>query len=237
MHHQALTAEIIYAVLWLAEVRDDSTVVPAGSGVVVHHRGHEYLATAYHVAKVCDFDPLIRRMNEWQRSRWDLIVADEQRDLAVLRTTAPLAPLTPTYGDANTRYGSLGRAMGFPAFDNRSLENLNTFADIDGHPLPVTAVVSATVASNEGEFQYAGGYVNSGFSGGAIVFPTEDSGWTIVGVITERGAVLKEIGLDEQGHAKYIIEPTGIVKFVRMETVLQLIDSRSAARTAEAQTT
>ena len=232
MHHQALTAEIIYAVLWLGKVRDDSTAVPVGSGVVVHHRGNEYLATACHVAKECDFNPLIRRMNEWKRIQWDLVVADEHRDVAVLKSAASLTPLTPAYGDANTRYGSLGRAMGFPTLDNRYLETVSEFGDIDGHPLPITAVVSATMAPRDGDFQFAGGYVNSGFSGGAIVFPTEDSSWTIVGVITERGAVLRPIGTAEKGRPLYTLEPTGVVKFVRMKTVLELIDRKRSVKSA-----
>ena len=237
MHHQALPAEIIHAVQWLGKVRDDRTDGPVGSGVVVHHRGNEYLATACHVAEACDFNPLIRRMNEWQRHGWGLIAADERLDLAVLKTDASLAPLIPTYGDANTSYGSLGRAMGFPRLDNRYPEDVSQFADVDGHPLPITAVVSATKASKDGDFQYAGGYVNDGFSGGAIVFPTEDSSWTIVGVISERGSVFKEIETVEKGRYIYTIEPTGVVKFVRMKTVLELIDRECSGSSAEAQIT
>lgn len=224
MHHQALTSEIIFAVLWLGKASDDNTGVPVGSGVVVHHRGNEYLATAYHVSEACSFNPLIRHSNRWHRIKWNLVLADETRDLTVFKTVDRLANITPKYGVANTVYGSLGRALGFPAFDNQLLNHVNDFGEMDGHPLPITAVVSATVAIGTGDFDYAGGYVNSGFSGGAIVFPTTDSSWTIAGIIIERGAVIKEIGQDKQGQPLFIVEPTGIVKFVRMSTVLELID-------------
>ena len=79
---------------------------------------------------------------------------------------------------------------------------------------------------------YTGGYVNSGFSGGAIVYSTtgkQKHRWSIAGIITKRGGVPKRTGIDEDGKRVVIMEPTGMVKFTRMERVLELIDEATDA--------
>ena len=234
MEIQAITTEVIYAVLWLACRTGEGLGRPIGSGVVIHHKGHEYLATALHVAEPCAFNPLVRRNGKWRTTAWERVVTDEATDIAVLRTSeehVQLSSLTPSYGaGVGTLYGSIGRALGFPALSaevtgpemaERMIQELD-----DGHPLPVPVVVTASFAFNR-DTLYTGGYVNSGFSGGAIVYPTDvkqKHRWSIVGIVTERGGVPKRTGIAEDGKHVVIMEPTGMVKFTRMESVLELID-------------
>ena len=234
MEIQAITAEVIYAVLWLGCQTGEGLGRPIGSGVVIHHEGHEYLATALHVAVPCAFNPLVRRNGKWRTITWERVVTDEALDIAVLRTSqehVQLSSLTPSYGaKAGTSYGSIGRALGFPALSAEFIEPgmaERMIQELDGgHPIPVPVVVTVSFVFNR-DTMYTGGYVNSGFSGGAIVYPTagkQKHRWSIAGIITERGGVLKSTGIDEGGKHVVIMEPTGMVKFTRMESVLALID-------------
>lgn len=231
MHLHAITSEFICAVLWLGCMNNSNEVIPLGSGVVIHYRGNEYLATAHHVAEPCKFNPFVRRKGKWRSIAWQVLIADEDLDIAVLKTQAKLSNLTPVYGSAHTVYGSIGQAMGFPTLDTRLAGSTAMIHEMDGHPLPITVVVSASIVL-EGAFQYAGGYVNSGFSGGAVVYPTNAKGkygWSIVGIITERGGVWKQTGFDKESNKPvFVSEPTGMVKFVRMKTVFELIDNATA---------
>ena len=159
MSQPAPTNEFLISVLWLGLPRPDGNVVPAGSGVVVHHHGGEYLATASHVAKDCSFQPFVRRHGQWGQAQWETIGTNEDADIAVLRTsTANLSHLTPQYGFAHTVLGAIGRALGFPALSNPT--EISHVAEIEGMPIPLTTLVSTYLrldASAESSVQYMGG--------------------------------------------------------------------------------
>ena len=181
------------AVLWLGRALRDGVGVPVGSGVVVHHQDGEYLATALHVAEACGFQPLVRQNSEWRRCQWETVGTDREADVAVLKTsTAGLSPLAPQYGLAGVTFGAVGRAMGFPAVSD--LQEVSHVVEFDGRPVPLTVLVSSYLrpGANAPKTHYTGGYVNAGFSGGAMILPTS-TGWTIAGIITHREGVRRRI--------------------------------------------
>lgn len=232
LDNTAPTAEYLLSVQWLASATSNGSAAPVGSGVVVHHQDKEYLATALHVANDCRFQPLIRRREEWCSAQWQTIGMDESADVAVLRTsTASLASLTPRYGLGNVTIGAVGRAMGFPAISDP--EAVSHISDIEGVPLPLTTLVSAYFSPGtdaNAEIHYAGGYVNAGFSGGAMLLPTAQ-GWTIGGIITHREGVLRtvyrrnsETGQLEKDNDLAISEPSGLIRFAGFKIVTDIIE-------------
>ena len=199
---------------------------------MLRHDGGEFLVTALHVAKGCGFQPRIRWAGEWREAKWETIATDEIADIAVLQSDLqpPIHPnLNPRYGRGEVMLGGVGRAMGFPAlFDEAEVSHIG---EMQGLPLAVSTVISAYWASNDDAkpgIEYLGGYINSGFSGGAIVLPTTNHGWTIAGVISERGAVKKSMFKrnEETGETFRIIygEPSGLIRFAGIEFVIELLD-------------
>lgn len=87
--------------------------------------------------------------------------------------------------------------------------------------------------SKEAGIHYLGGYVNAGFSGGAIIFPTQE-GWTVAGIITHREGVLKEYvlfrrnketgELETTGEVVISGEPSGIIRFADIQVALAIIE-------------
>ncbi len=216
----APTAEFIYSVFWLGCAIDDDYARPIGSGVAIQHDGQEYLATALHVAKDCNFNPLIRRQKQWMQAKWEIIATDELVDIAILKTnTGKLLRLVPKYGTANTVIGGIGRAMGFPAIFNSN--ELDLYAETpDGHPVPMAVLISTYYVPSDRDDRmtyYTGGYVNSGFSGGAMLFSTEKD-WTIAGVITTKGYTYKELSSNIN-----ILEPSGLIGYCDVSTIQKLI--------------
>lgn len=232
MTQGTLTSEVLLAVLWLGATTPDGSVVPAGSGVVVHHQGCEYLATACHVAEDCNFSPWVRKDNQWSEREWDIVGVDEQCDVAVLRTsTAKLSHLTPNYGFGNVLVGGVGRALGFPAIsDPRDMSHV---AQVGGAPIPLGVLVASYfIPPTEASVHYLGGYANSGFSGGAVVLPTIQGAWTIAGIITHREGVPKGTiyGKDAET-GRWVLrddlclqEPSGVIKFAGFGVVTNLIE-------------
>ncbi len=188
--------QIISVVRWLAKKTEDKTAspIPIGSGVVYSPNGENCLITANHVAVACDYKPQIRQHNSWQSFEWETVGYNEDKDIAVLQCrSADLLTSThksPKYGVETFIHGSLGRALGFPLVRDES--NL-MFSEIEGLPIAIPIPISAYSSSENKEMRsmhYVGGYVNVGFSGGAITFPTL-FGWVIAGIITDKAIVLQ----------------------------------------------
>ena len=226
----APTSEFIYATLWLGGLNSDGNVTPTGTGVVVHHREQEFLATALHVARQCNFQPLVRRNGFWGRCHWSIVGIDEEADIVVLEPhPANLSNSTPEYGRDGVTIGAVGRAMGFPALSDPG--ELDHIGELEGHPIPVTVLVSSYFSQLEGQnlrVHYLGGYVNAGFSGGPILLPS-DTGWRIAGIITHREAVVRSMYRrnEETGETERILygEPSGLIRFADIRVAIELIDN------------
>lgn len=235
MFGMPLTRQFIMAVFWLGRGQ-----MPVGSGVGILHNGREYLVTARHVAEPCNYNPTIRARNQWLDFKswpWKVVANDEHLDITVLQTDADLhISKAVQYGQDDTIYGTLGRALGFPTLHaHLSLtEQLQAYGEAGGgRPLPVNVLVTVNLGSGDKySVQYAGGYLNSGFSGGAILWPVHSQyteskkpGWTLAGIITERGHIYRRMGSDNQGQPVYLVEPSGMVRFTKIEAVFAMIDN------------
>lgn len=223
---QALTSEFIYAVLWLT----CPSLEVSGSGILIQHEGHEYLATAHHVATACHYSPLIRHNNKWVDVKWEVVSDDINRDITVLRTAIKLIPFPAKYGMGKTLYSGIGRAVGFPNVSAEIVmeEQAAIFGEMGGRPIPATVLVSTMLGDLQSspDAAYAGGFINSGFSGGAMVYPTNEQGkegWSIVGIITERGSIWRQYGQDSEGRQLIRNELSGMIRFVPIQRVLEMI--------------
>ncbi len=232
----APTSEFLLAVQWLGCATNSRSTAPAGSGVVVHFQSEEYLATALHVARDCQFQPLVRRTKQWASAQWETVGIDERADVAVLRTsTARLSQLTPRYGLGDVFVGAVGRAMGFPALTDPM--EVSHITEIEGVPVPLTTLVSAYVnpGAHAGKgIHYAGGYINAGFSGGAMLLPTSQ-GWTVGGIITHREGVSRKVyrrdpktDIFNEDNDLAINEPSGLIRFAGFDIVTDIIERNPA---------
>ena len=231
-NNTAPTSEYLSAILWLGTLSNKGSVVPAGSGIVVHLHNQEYLATALHVAKACGYQPWVRRKSQWGSAQWETVGINQEADVAVLRASdARLSPQTPKYGLAGVLLGGVGRAMGFPAITDP--EEISHVAEMNGRPLPLTTLVSAYLrpGTDAGSgIHYVGGYVNAGFSGGAMLLPTTE-GWTIGGVITHKEGVTRNIYRRNAATGRFtedrdlaFQEPSGLIRFAGFDVVTDLIE-------------
>ena len=222
------TADVLNRVMWLG-ARDSLGELPVGSGVVVHVRGIEYLMTAHHVATECSFQPLVQYDKRWNEHNWELIVKDKRNDLAVLKAKYVVLDsqaIPVLYGEPKGLvYGQLGYALGYPGLSDDDTKHVT---EANGRPIPVPALVIATFFAGSSEI-YSSGYINAGFSGGAVVFPVEDR-WTIAGMIVNYPAILKPV-LRKTGENRYEEEPglyyeghTGFVGYKRWSLVEQAIN-------------
>ena len=171
-----------------------------GTGVLLQYAGQEYMATALHVAESCDFNPLIGYGgDEWKPSTWKRIGTDEENDVAVLQRVgeedAKIVTREPVaiYGKGAVAIGASGIAVGFPG----TLEGINWMIPRETlRPVPISVLISLYLTSED--THYSGGYMNYGFSGGAIVvWDGRQSTSTIVGIITRKGQVRKKCRPDE----------------------------------------
>ena len=183
-----------------------------GTGVLLQYAGQEYMATALHVAESCDFNPLIEYGGEWRPSTWKLIGTDEENDAAVLQRVgvedARITTLEAMYGKGGSVFGAQAAALGFP--DTVDGINWKRFR-CSLRPLPMTVPVSLYFST--GETHYSGGYVNHGFSGGAIV-AWNGTQPTIVGIITKKTRVYRTDGF---------IEHAGLVGFADIAVVERIL--------------
>ena len=216
-----LTSEILVSIMWIACATGPGTV-NTGSGTIVKAGEKEFLVTAEHVINGCKEEPRVRFKGQWHQMGLELVLTDAEKDIAVMKAGTELSQLTPQYGMEGVSLGSLGRAIGFPnVHTHLSLEERASIFEMGGRaerPFPVATAVVAHLPLKGQTYTYAGGYVNSGYSGGAVVFPGEKEGgkrrWSVAGIITERGHVTKQQG---------IVEPSGMVKFVPINVVMELI--------------
>ena len=241
MMNVAPTLEFLLAVLWLGTdtiMNGSMRTVPMGSGVVVHHQNEEYLATALHVAEACNYQPLVRRNSGWIQARWEMVGRDEDADVAVLRTpNMKLSNLTPRYGLANALIGAMGRAMGFPVLSDP--EEISHITETEGYPIPLTVLISSYLrfpTDVDTGIHYTGGYVNAGFSGGAMLLPTS-SGWSIGGIITHKEGVRRNVQRRDATSNLFVeddelafTEPSGIIRFAGIGVATGIIDRTVAAR-------
>ena len=106
---------------------------------MVHHHNEEYLATALHVARVYNFQPLTRRSGAWQQARWETVATKDDADVATLETSSGKhSRLTPKCGLGHVLIGRIGRAMGFAAITD--VTEISHVAEIEGIPVPLTAL-------------------------------------------------------------------------------------------------
>ncbi len=237
---KAPTSEFICTVRWLAK-NDNGQAHPVGSGVVYSLNKANCLVTANHVAKSCDYDPLIRQEKSWKTAKWKLVGHDTKRDIAVLHClSAKLLPhtLNPIYGIESTFWGTLGLALGFPQIMN---EDSLIFSESKGLPIAIPVPIAANFSSGENAdmdgMHYVGGYINAGFSGGAIIFPTL-AGWTIAGIITRKASILRHVyqqgqGIDGASKDKnqIIQEHTGLTKFTEIRIAEDIIKNNLPQKT------
>ena len=233
----APTSEIICAVRWLAKQDPNKCTSPIGSGVVYTPNGENCMVTANHVAALCNYNPLVRQHNSWLPAEWELVGYDTKRDIAVLHClSANLLELTPRYGIESVIYATLGRALGFPAV--RTANNF-VFSEMDGLPLAIPVPVAAYFGFNANAemdgMHYVGGYINAGFSGGAIVFPTP-AGWTIAGIITEKASIVRptyrydqDIGDLSIDKNQVLQEHSGLTKYTNISIAEEIISRSNLA--------
>lgn len=234
----ALDGATINSVLWLGRLGKNGAVEGIGSGVSIRHREIPLLVTAKHVVGETESAPalVVRYNGKWNPVSMGVVAGDEEMDITVLNGESLLGDLPPIQkGTANTVHGTLGRALGFPMVcDSVSLEELaETIGEVNGRPIPIPAVVTSAIPAGTGKSQYASGYVNAGFSGGGVFYPVNAGNdgagsWSLVGIVTERGAIQKEVEVtvEEERYRTVQVEPTGLVKFAKVEAILNLIERK-----------
>lgn len=199
---------------------DIDPVEHIGSGVLIHHAGKEYVATALHVAEDCNFEPLIGTAFLWRPSTWETVGIDQANDVAVLERVGErdnnLTSSTLHYGFNRVTSGAMANAFGFPI-----TKPPIQWSIMGGTGRPVPMAVSVLTYPAMGDIQYCGGYLNYGFSGGAIVAWAETHP-TVIGIISEKG--LTESGSWQDEHA-------GLVRFAHIRVVERIIgDSTGLTR-------
>ena len=185
--------------------------------------------TAHHVAKECDFKPSVRYNKQWNEHDWELIVKDEPNDLVVLKPKDVILDdrrIPVLYGEIEGLvYGQVGYALGYPGLSDDDTKHVT---ETNGRPVPIPALVIATFFAGSSQINSAG-YMNAGFSGGAVVFPVEEK-WTIAGMIINYPAiprpVLRKTGEDryEEQPDLYYMDHTGFVGYQRWSVIEHAIN-------------
>lgn len=190
---------------------------PAGTGVILHYAGQEFVVTALHVAKQCDFNPLIDYKGDWTNSSWRTIgVSDDITDIAVLQrvgsSDSKIARLSARYGTTGTTFGAASVALGFPVAAPESVEWSRR--DDDQRPVPIGAPLTLYFAP--GDIQYSGGYLNHGFSGGPVVAWSGGNS-TITGIITRK--LVTKATYDNKTRTEH----AGLVAFAAIEVAERIL--------------
>ena len=220
-------ADVLNRVMWLG-ASDGAGGIAIGSGVVVHVGGIEYLMTAHHVAEECGFKPLVRYRSQWNEHDWDVIVKDEQNDLTVLKakdTVLDSRAIPVLYGEVEGLvYGQMGYALGYPQLSD---DDTKQVTEANGRPIPIPALVIGTFYAG-GDQIFSPGYINAGFSGGAMVFQVRNK-WTIVGMVVSHAAIREPV-MRDMAEGRYEEDPelyyhyhAGFVGYQRWSLIEQSI--------------
>lgn len=151
--------------------------------MLISRSGQRYLVTAAHLVQKTDGNPLVQIKDEWVNVNWTLVGASEDADIAALiaadESRLPSAP-SPHYADPPPLMHQPALALGFPG---GMPEPQLARSPRGGYPIPIATPL--TLYSNPGYIKLAAGFINHGYSGGAII---ARSGIlpTIIGVIIEK---------------------------------------------------
>lgn len=183
--------------------------------------------TAYHVIEH-NLDPMVRYSNQWHAVEWEHVVTDKTNDIAVLKPIDTMLypdPIPVLYGEADGQiYGQFGYALGFPQMLG---DNTGQVTESNGRPMPIPALAVSTFSAGD-DLIAGAGYVNAGFSGGAVVFEVGNR-WTVSGMILGypniRRPILRKKGNQyEEVPDLYYEDHTGLVAYQRWSLIEHLIE-------------
>lgn len=223
-------ANVLNPLLWLGQ-RVLGTYFPAGSGVVANLGNNQYLVTAFHVAKDCDFRPLVRFNGQWNSIDWKTVVLEEELDIAVLKTDTILDTknIPVRYGEpSGLVFGQIGYALGFPGVMDETGCSTDHIIEVHGKPIPIVALVVANFTAG-GNATCSSSYINAGFSGGAVVFPLGKRDWTIAGIITHAPTIHRPVYRNDKETGDFIMEHTGLVRYTSFGAVEKLLKDVAAS--------
>lgn len=229
----ALTTNVLYRMLWLGGRNEAGLVVPAGSAFVVEFEGKDYVVTAHHVVRACEYVLFMRHGGEWVPGGWpEPLVDDSENDITVFKFDgeARFSAFDIRYGlVGGTILGQLGYALGFPAVGGRT----DHIAEFNGNAIAIPTMLAINVVPGAARV-YCSGYVNAGYSGGAVVYPIDTTGaWGFAGTITAfptfRRNVHRLEGLSGDGEGEpaglYVKEHMGLLAYIPWLTIRHLIEN------------
>ena len=219
-------ANVLASILWLG-CKDEGSISPSGSGVLVNFDGQEYLVTALHVLENCPESGLVRMNSMWNQINWESVIVDEDADIAVLKTETSfdIARLPVQLGKQHGMvYGQIGYALGYPSVLGHDGTQVNHIAEVNGRPIPAVALAVWNFQQGP-ERAFATSYVSPGYSGGTIVFPIGNGEWTVAGIINtiQISGIRMKAKLDGEEKEHLVGLSTGIVAYTPMEKVEALI--------------
>ena len=226
-HTHTLDWRTLSAIVPLGCEGQDGAVQRVGTGVAILHGGKEYLATALHVIDQCDMQPNIG-VGKVGRPKWTTVGMDKETDIAVLTTDQlDITSNHPLYAEQQPAHATLGYAIGFPS-GNEVTFMPNPYT---GNALPI-AVPIVTNITNVNGTHHAGGYLNKGFSGGAIVTQRNNGEWHVVGIVTHKTYANASYYYEdpETGETKLMFhtEHAGLTKFTEIGRVIRIIEDYRA---------
>ena len=193
-----------------------------GTGILIQHNDQEYVITTLHLARPCEFEPLIDIFGQWSTSTWKTIGIDEQNDVAVLQrigaNDSKIARLAARYGSEGTVLGSFAVALGFPGI-TPPVKWIRQAGKLRPVPMPVLT----TIYFGAEDSYYSGGYLNYGFSGGPIVAWAGNHP-TITGLVTQKATALRPDG---------ILEHAGLVRIAAIGVAERIIAQHNNQTTDE----
>lgn len=212
--------------------------VQYGSGTVVKTEKHDYIATAFHVCSCADSLQILKNRAWVTLHDAMLIWGFENFDLAIYRLRDRITSEKLRYPLDNVDlcfYGGIGRALGFPRSQEANTDDEFAICSETGMPAPMPALVASYTPGKRG-MGWCCGSISKGFSGGGLFFPAVPDGndsnlWTLVGMITGRGSLIKHpIMEDDDGNPimdkdRVIAEPTGMIRYYRIGIILRIIQT------------
>lgn len=194
-----------------------------GSGLLLRLGEDNYLFTAKHVADSCENQPTIFRNGNWNRPptpSWRVVASDDALDVCVLTTDWLGNMISLPLGAQGAILGTSAIALGFPAHVDA--------ADFEGYPLPVPAIL-ATYWNPQTDCCRISGYINSGFSGGPVLFATQamtslNTNLSVAGIITGRVHVWRRVFHNNGTPSEFKVqEPSGILQFTTIRAILRVL--------------